>query len=262
MRNYVSIIVGVLGLIIFIWGCVGLYLEVEKALNGKGDNSLFIAFGFIAVGAFLLRIGYKNYNKKTVSKEKESIQTKSRSTYRNPIKKPAETEIKEPRTLIPKVIRTNSSLNNIFISYRRSDTANVTGRIYDKLLQSFDKKQLFKDVDSIPLGVDFRKHLNQKVGECNVLIAVIGAEWIEPNTPKGQKRIDDKKDFVRIEIEAALERDIPVIPVLVRDAKMPGSDELPESLMELAFRNGIPVRPDPDFHRDMERLIQGIKHHI
>ena len=107
-----------------------------------------------------------------------------------------------------------------------------------------------------------RKHLNQKVGECNVLIAVIGTQWIEPNILKGEKRIDDEKDFVRIEIESALERNIPVIPVLVRDAKMPSANDLPESILELAYRNGIPVRPDPDFHRDMERLIQGIKHHI
>ena len=262
MKKSIAILALLIGLLIFIWGCVGLYIEGEKVLNGKGDNKIFVAFGFIAVGLLLMRFGFKYFKKTNKIEEKESIQNKSRNTYRKPVQKRVNIEKNQPRTLIPKVIKTNQKLNNIFLSYRRDDTANVTGRIYDKLLQTFDKKQLFKDVDSIPLGVDFRKHLNQKVGECNVLIAVIGNQWIESDVPKGQKRIDDEKDFVRIEIEAALKRGIPVIPVLVRDAKMPGADELPESLAELAFRNGIPVRPDPDFHRDMERLIQGIKHHI
>ena len=90
-------------------------------------------------------------------------------------------------------------------------------------------------MDSIPLGVDFLDHLNQKVGECNVLIAIIGPYWIESNIPKGQKRIDDEKDFVRIEIESALERKIPVIPVLVRGAKMPSSEQFTEEFKRTGF---------------------------
>jgi len=151
--------------------------------------------------------------------------------------------------------------DNIFVSYRRQDSADVTGRIYDRLIQCFGKEQIFKDVDSIPLGVDFREHLGGVVGKCDVLLAVIGNEWLAADTA-GRRRIDDAKDFVRIEIEAALERKIPVIPVLVRGASVPTEQELPASLVLLSYRNGIAVRSDPDFHHDMDRLIAGLEAHL
>ena len=148
----------------------------------------------------------------------------------------------------------------IFMSYRRDDSADVSGRIYDRLVQRFGREQVFKDVDSIPLGVDFRKHLHQTVGSCDILVAVIGNQWLA-GTASGVRRLDDPKDFVRIELEAALQRDIPVVPLLVRGAEVPGEAELPASLAPLSYRNGIPVRPDPDFHRDMDRLIEGLEAH-
>lgn len=151
--------------------------------------------------------------------------------------------------------------NKIFVSYRRQDTADVTGRIYDRLVQHFDKGQVFKDVDSIPLGVDFREHLGSVVGKCDVLLAVVGNEWLSMDSV-GRRRIDDSMDFVRIEIEAALARKIPVIPVLVRGASVPSGTELPASLAPLSYRNGIAVRADPDFHRDMDRLIAGLEVHL
>ena len=99
--------------------------------------------------------------------------------------------------------------NAIFISYRRSDSNDVVGRIYDFLSQHFGPDVVFKDVDSIPLGVDFREHLNQTVGRCQVLVAVIGPTWVEVL----QDRLDQPAvDWVRAEIETALERKIPVIP--------------------------------------------------
>ncbi len=256
MNKFFAILALVFGLIILLFGFLGLYFEIQKIIHGNPDDAILIALLFIGIGFLSLWFSYRYFKNAGKTTEPESIQTKSRKSYIGAIEK------KTSRPLTPIVLDSTEKISNIFLSYRRSDSANVTGRIYDSLLRDFDKKQIFKDVDSIPLGVDFRKHLNQKVGECNVLIAVIGNQWIEPNTPKGQKRIDDKKDFVRVEIEAALERNIPVIPVLVREAQMPAADELPESMTELAYRNGIPVRPDPDFHKDMERLIQGIKHHI
>ena len=156
----------------------------------------------------------------------------------------------------PKRVATNS----IFISYRRQDSADVTGRIYDRLIQRFDREQVFKDVDSIPLGVDFRAHLGDVVGRCNLLLAIIGPQWLNVGGPNG-RRLDDAGDFVRIEIEAALARNIPVIPLLVGGAELPSERELPPSLAAITFRNGIAVRPDPDFHRDMDRLIAGLELH-
>ena len=150
----------------------------------------------------------------------------------------------------------------IFISYRRHDSADVTGRIYDRLIQRFGKDQIFKDVDSIPLGVDFREHLGSVVGRCNLVLAVIGDQWLRASADGGTRRLDDSKDFVRIELESALERKIPVIPLLVRGALVPSESDLPPSLVPLAYRNGIAVRSDPDFHRDMDRLIAGLEAHL
>ncbi|HET9906628.1 MAG TPA: toll/interleukin-1 receptor domain-containing protein [Anaerolineales bacterium] len=146
----------------------------------------------------------------------------------------------------------------IFISYRRSDSADVTGRIYDRLVEQFGKSAIFKDVHSIPPGIDFREHLGKAVGKCKIFLVIIGDQWLEVTDAKGKKRLKDPDDFVRIEIESALQRDIPIIPLLVRGATMPAEAKLPRTLRELAFRNGIPVRADPDFHRDMDRLIEAV----
>jgi uncharacterized membrane protein YsdA (DUF1294 family) len=152
--------------------------------------------------------------------------------------------------------------SHIFVSYRRSDSADISGRMYDRLTTKFGRDAVFKDVDSIPLGLDFKEYLDKQVGECDVLLAVIGDRWLEASDPSGKTRLDDPSDFVRIEIESALARDIPVIPLLVREAKMPREDQLPPSLSKLVYRNGTPIRSDPDFHRDMDRLIAALEKYV
>jgi hypothetical protein len=147
---------------------------------------------------------------------------------------------------------------SIFISYRRSDSADIAGRIYDRLLEEYGRASIFKDVDSIPLGTDFKAFLDRKVSECDFVLAIIGDHWLDARDDAGRRRLDDPQDFVRAEIESALEQDIPVIPLLVRGAKMPEAEDLPASLRTLVYKNGIPIRPDPDFHRDMDRLISAL----
>jgi hypothetical protein len=144
----------------------------------------------------------------------------------------------------------------LFISYRRSDSNEVVGRIYDRLVRDLGASSVFKDVDNIPLGVDFVDYLDAQVQESTALLAIIGPEWLTVTDAQGQRRLDDPNDFVRIEIESALRRSIPVVPVLVRGAAMPGARDLPDSLHKLARRNGISVRADPDFHNDMTALIR------
>jgi TIR domain-containing protein len=146
----------------------------------------------------------------------------------------------------------------IFISYRRADSADVTGRIYDRLAAHFGESAIYKDVDSIPAGTDFKEHLEKAVGKCKIFLVVIGDKWLEMADSLHDNRLQDPRDFVRIEIEAALNRNILIIPLLVRGAAMPAEEKLPSSLRKLVYRNGIPVRPDPDFHRDMDRLIAAI----
>jgi hypothetical protein len=149
-------------------------------------------------------------------------------------------------------------VGSLFISYRRSDSADIAGRIYDRLLEEYGRASIFKDVDSIPLGKDFKEFLVRKVSECDFVLAIIGDHWLDARDDAGSRRLDDPQDFVRAEIESALEQDIPVIPLLVQGAKMPEEDDLPTSLRALVYKNGIPIRPDPDFHRDMDRLISAL----
>ena len=153
-------------------------------------------------------------------------------------------------------------MSKILISYRREDSADVTGRIYDRLIQQFDRETVFKDVDSIPLGVDFRIYLDEQVAKCEVFLAVIGRDWMKSMGSTGKTRLDDPRDFVRIEIESALKRQIPVIPVLVSGATIPPAKRLPLSIQDLSYRNGIAVRADSDFHRDMDRLIESLTQKI
>jgi formylglycine-generating enzyme required for sulfatase activity len=145
-------------------------------------------------------------------------------------------------------------VSKVFICYRRDDSADAAGRLYDRLVQHFGADSVVMDVDSIPLGVDFREFLSEAVGRCRVLLAVIGPQWL----PIINRRRDDPLDFVRLEIEAALQRRIPVIPILVSGAAMPGPDQLPAPLRLLAFRNGTAVRRNPDFHRDVDRLVKSL----
>ena len=153
-------------------------------------------------------------------------------------------------------------MSKILISYRREDSADVTGRIYDRLKRKFGREAVFKDVDSIPFGVDFRIYLDAQVAKCEVFLAVIGRDWMKKRGTKGKSRLDDPRDFVRIEIESALKRQIPVIPVLVSGASIPPAERLPASIKDLSYRHGISVRPDPDFRSDMGRLIKNVKQHI
>lgn len=145
------------------------------------------------------------------------------------------------------------SKDQIFICYRRDDSAWVTGRIYDRLVQKFGEEAVFKDIDSIPLGKNFKQYIDSIIGKCTVVIVVIGDQWLDSN------RIDDPNDYVRLEIESALRRDIPVIPLLVQNASMPPEEVLPQSLRELRYRHGIPISNDPHFHVDMNRLIKSLE---
>lgn len=144
-------------------------------------------------------------------------------------------------------------MNNIFISYRRADSADVVGRIYDYLEGIVGKENIFKDVHSVQLGIDYLDFTADILDKCDVQLAIIGNQWLTG------RRIDNENDLVRVEIETAMGRGIPVIPVLVGGAEMPAEQELPESLKPLAYRNAIKVRPDPDFPTDMGRLVGALE---
>ena len=89
----------------------------------------------------------------------------------------------------------------VFISYRRDDSKHMADRVYDRLVARFGKGNVFKDVDAIPLGADFRKVLEEAVQWCDVLLALLGERWTSITNEAGQRRLEDPNDFVRIEIE-------------------------------------------------------------
>src|SRR5271165_999741 len=146
----------------------------------------------------------------------------------------------------------------IFISYRRDDNPAWARSLYDRLTQHFGENQVFRDVDGIPLGKDFLKEIERRVGECDVLIAVIGERWLTSTDQQGGKRLENPKDFVRMEIGTALRRDIRVIPVLVDGVSMPKSTDLPDDLKELVYRNALQIG-DTHFDDDCRRLTEAIE---
>jgi hypothetical protein len=146
----------------------------------------------------------------------------------------------------------------IAISYRREDSTGITGRVYDRLQTEFGKPNVFMDFDSIPYGIDFRQHIKKTLEKAKVVLVVIGPDWFG-HGPRRGRRIDDPNDFVRLEVAGALERGIPVIPVLVNNAKMPKAENLPGDITELAFRNGLVLDSGIDFHHHADRLVAGIR---
>lgn len=146
----------------------------------------------------------------------------------------------------------------VFLSYRRDDTAAVAGRIHDQLISCFGHESVFRDVDSIPSGLDFRETLEQAVTECDVLLALIGEMWLQPEE-SGKRRLDNPSDYVRTEIALALARNKPVIPILVGRVRMPSQVELPDDLKELVFRNASRVDHEWGFQTQMLKLIRDIE---
>ena len=155
-----------------------------------------------------------------------------------------------------------ANARKIFISYRRKDGADIVGRIYEHLTKQFGAAMVFEDVYAIPLGTDFKEYLSTATQNCSVLLAVIGDEWLAINSSTSLSRLHDVEDWVRIEIETALSRGIPVIPLLIRDAFIPPKEKLPASLEKLPSMNGLQIRPDPDFQNDMNRLIKAIEIYV
>ncbi|MBI1257630.1 MAG: tetratricopeptide repeat protein [Chloroflexi bacterium] len=145
----------------------------------------------------------------------------------------------------------------VFISYRRSDSSTISGRIYDHLARIFNDANVFKDVYDIPAGSDFRKVIEDNINACRAQLIIIGPTWLDTPAADGSRRLDDPNDAVRIEVESGLTcRDILLIPVLVSGASMPHPEQLPESIRDLSYRNAIVIRDDPDFRGDIDNLIK------
>lgn len=153
----------------------------------------------------------------------------------------------------------SSTSEPIFISYRRSDSRSATERIYDRLVAAFGENAVFKDASSILGGADFAKRLDDAVSRCQLILVIIGKTWLTVTNMDGTRRLDHPEDWVRIEVEAALKREIPIIPVLIGGAEMPANSELPESLQPLTRYQACEIGNDPRFDDDVKRLIADIQ---
>src|SRR6185295_13825824 len=143
----------------------------------------------------------------------------------------------------------------VFISYRRSDSKWMAGRLYDRLSEVLGRDNLFFDISNIEPGEDFVARIGEIVGSCDVLLAVIGPGWVDVRDRAGRRRLENARDLVRTEIHAALQRNIRVIPLLVDGASMPEESEVPEDLAPLLRRNAHDVS-FAKFHTDLDSFIR------
>ncbi len=148
---------------------------------------------------------------------------------------------------------------SIFICYRRADSNDASGRIYDRLRAAFGRDHILKDVDNIPLGADFVEYLASCVSECHVMLVIIGRNWLNIRASDGSRRLDNPHDYVRVEIESALALGIVVIPVFLEGVVMPKVSDLPESLGSLVHLPGLTLGYEPTFPRDVDDLIKGFE---
>jgi predicted nucleic acid-binding Zn-ribbon protein len=144
----------------------------------------------------------------------------------------------------------------ITISYRREDSGVITGRIFDRLTNHYGRDSVFRDIDSIPPGADFREFINVILDESDIVLAVVGPRWLGARA--GQTRLSDEADLVRVEIETALRKGMPLIPVMVQRATMPRVALLPDTLRDFAYKNGVQVDSGQDFDVHIARLIRAM----
>ena len=153
----------------------------------------------------------------------------------------------EDKGIVPKV----------FVSYRRDDSEASTGRLYDRLSSHLGANRLFRDIDSLRPGIDYVDAIAKAVSSCDALVAVIGRQWSTLLGAGGERRLDDPEDFVCREIELALQKGIPVFPVLVDGASMPARKDLPVRLAKLADYQALALDHDHWGH-DIERLLAAL----
>ena len=145
----------------------------------------------------------------------------------------------------------------VFICYRREDSGGYAGRLYDRLSRRFGEKNVFMDVDTIAPGEDFGAVIDNTIKECDVVVAVMGRNWASIPDQDGRPRLNSPTDFVRVELNAALQGHIDIIPTLVAGASVPEACQLPTGLIPLVRKQAIDIR-EPGFHESVDRLIQAI----
>jgi TIR domain/Polyketide cyclase / dehydrase and lipid transport len=149
----------------------------------------------------------------------------------------------------------------VFLSYRRGSASGSTGRLYDAMIARLGESSVFMDIDNIQPGDDFVEVLDRTLAACRAVVVVIDREWLDVRDRQGRRRLDNPRDFVRLEVENALRHGLRVIPVLVDEADMPAPEELPPSIRLLANRHAVEISATR-FHYDAGRLIDAVERTI
>jgi hypothetical protein len=143
----------------------------------------------------------------------------------------------------------------IFLNYRRDDSAGYALSLYRDLAERFGDQHVFMDIDTIAPGENFVERIAETLAACDVVVAMIGRDWLEASDDEGRRRLNDPEDFVRLELANALTRSIPVVPALVHGARLPRKADLPEELQPLVLRQAVELR-DSSWRDDVARLIE------
>lgn len=149
----------------------------------------------------------------------------------------------------------------VFISHRQEDSRAIAGRLHDYLARSFGPAHVLMNIEEIPAWVDVTEHLRDQIDRCDIMLVIVGPEWISARNAQGIRSLESPEDVVRHEIEMGLHRALPMILVLVNDAEAPATDDLPPSLRALSRAPRLIVRPDPHFRQDAQWVVNQIAHH-
>lgn len=153
-------------------------------------------------------------------------------------------------------------MSSIFLSYRKTDSATISGILYERLADYFGPELVFKDIDTIPLGENFKDYISNVIQTCQIVLSVVGPDWLNATDGNGNRRLDNSEDFVRLELEIALQRKIRIIPVFIRNVKPLAELELPPSISQFVYQQGIFLRHGDDFNRDVQRLIESVSDYL
>jgi tetratricopeptide (TPR) repeat protein len=154
-------------------------------------------------------------------------------------------------------LREGKVTGNIFISYRREDSAAYAGRLCDHLTAVFGDSRVFMDIEDIPPGQNFAQTIEQTIANCVAVLVIIGPRWMEILRNRSNQH---QQDYVRREVEEALKRNATVIPVLVGGANMAQLTDLPEGLTDLPLHQAVELR-DTTFKEDCVRLANALRAH-
>ena len=146
-------------------------------------------------------------------------------------------------------------MRTIFLSYRTDDSVHATMAISDRLVAHFGRDSVFRDQDSIRIGTLYPRRIRRALERSDIVLAVIGPNWLDARDSRGRRRIDNPRDWVRTELRMAFRREIPVVPVLLDRTPLPEAEQLPADLRQLPLSTYHLVRHQ-SMAADLDALIE------